>query len=78
VKNPRGKMAPNKRKSHVDPLPGEDEDESCWENLSSMRTTMMILVRPNLLNPCHRYVPLAGVSYFTLLLFFFENLLLSQ
>jgi hypothetical protein len=28
VKNPRGKMAPNKRKSHVDPLPGEDEDES--------------------------------------------------
>ena len=27
VKNPRGKMTPNKIKSHADPLHGEDEDE---------------------------------------------------
>ena len=27
MKNPRGKMAPNKRKAPVDPLDGEDEDD---------------------------------------------------
>jgi hypothetical protein len=53
VKNPRGKITPTKE-NHMW-IPYLVKMNYGWETLSSMRTTMMNLVRPNLLNPFHRY-----------------------